>query len=238
MIQSMTGYGKSSLVCDNRKITVEIRSLNSKQLDILTRIPHRYSSIEPQIRSMITENIGRGKVDITITCDMTGAAPTSLNIELLKSYKSQIEELNKALGLAEPADWHATLLRLPDALKTDTDDEPGDNEISTVVHAAKMAIDALMEFRTQEGAKLRNFFASAIERIGALLKEVPKHEQARIEKIRARILDSLGGGMRQKPLRARTYFLHRETRYNRGEDAACRSSRILHAHDGQRRATR
>ena len=116
----MTGFGKAVAVFENKKITAEIKSLNSKQLDLAVRLPQTYRSSELDFRNEVAKTLERGKVDLLIYCeDIESANDHSINMPIVKKYKEQIEAMSKELNLPEPADWYATLLRLPDSIKND-----------------------------------------------------------------------------------------------------------------------
>lgn len=181
------------VIFNNKKITAEIKSLNSKQLDIAIRLPQAYREIELELRNMVAKSLERGKVDLFIYTEANDDSPTAtLNIPLIKSYKQQLQELALSLNVPEPQDWFATLLRLPEAIKTDSNsNEIEDGEIESIKQAVAQATEALIEFRTQEGNRLETFFRQKIDNIRNLLAEVAPHEADRITKIKARILDSL-----------------------------------------------
>lgn len=194
MILSMTGFGKAVKVFKNKKITVEIKSLNSKQVDMSMRMPQCYHEIELELRNNISSALQRGKIDVSIFCEVNeGSTPMSINIPLLKQYKSQIEEMSNELGIDKPEDWYATLLRMPEALKNEVNsaDSVDEEEFNVVRQVVKEAIDGLTEFRTQEGRRLELFFKDKIQAIQELLNEVPKYETVRVEKIKTRIKDAL-----------------------------------------------
>lgn len=189
----MTGFGKAIVPYKNKKITAEIKSLNSKQLDLSVRIPQVYREKELDLRNDVSRFLERGKVDLYISFETNNnnsvAAP--LNIPLLSSYKAQIEEMSQSLNIPLPIDWYATLLRLPDALKSDDGDVIDEEELNALSNAVNKAITALIDFRTQEGARLEIFFKEKIANIEALLKEVEPYEGERIAKIKSRIEDAL-----------------------------------------------
>lgn len=193
MILSMTGFGKAVKVFNNKKITVEIKSLNSKQVDMSVRLPQVYHELELELRNKISTALLRGKIDVNIFCEaIDNSTSVSINIPVLMQYKQQITAMSEQLGIEQPSDWYATLLRLPEALKSDTNsNEVSEEELTAVKEAVNEAIVALTEFRTQEGNRLQGFFAEKIEEIQSLLNEVPKYETARVEKIKNRIADSL-----------------------------------------------
>ena len=189
----MTGFGKAVAVFENKKITAEIKSLNSKQLDLAVRLPQTYRSSELDFRNEVAKTLERGKVDLLIYCeDIESANDHSINMPIVKKYKEQIEAMSKELNLPEPADWYATLLRLPDSIKNDNASaEVSEEEIATVSGVLANAIKALVEFRTQEGVRLEAFFREKIAAIQQLLNQVAQYEQQRVAKIKARIEEAL-----------------------------------------------
>jgi len=193
MILSMTGFGKAVKVFNNKKITAEIKSLNSKQVDMSMRLPQPYHEIELELRNKVSTSLQRGKIDVIIFCEtIDGNTPTSVNVPLLKQYKAQIEKMSNELDIDLPTDWYATLLRLPEALKSEVNNtEVSDEEFDAVRQTVDEAIESLTEFRTQEGRRLEQFFVEKIDAIQELLYEVPKYEGVRIEKIKTRISEAL-----------------------------------------------
>lgn len=191
MILSMTGFGKAVVEMNDKKITAEIKSLNSKQLDLTIRIPQQYRECELPLRSLVAAELERGKVDLAITIESNaGTSQSIINKSLASEYKKQIEELAQEIGIPEPEDWYSVLLRMPDIMKTEMPDMD-DAEKEALNDAVNNAIKELVAFRTQEGNRLELFFKEKIENIQQLLNEVPKYEQERIEKIRGRIVDAL-----------------------------------------------
>lgn len=193
MILSMTGFGKAVKEFNNKKITVEVKSLNSKQVDMSMRLPQAYHEIELELRNKISTTLQRGKIDVIVFCEtIDGNAPININIPLLKQYKSQIQTMSSELGIDLPTDWYATLLRLPDALKSEiNNNEVSDEELDAVRATVDEAVSALIDFRTQEGNRLGAFFTEKIEAIQELLNEVPLYETVRVEKIKTRIKEAL-----------------------------------------------
>ncbi len=191
MILSMTGFGKAVVEMNDKKITAEIKSLNSKQLDLTIRIPQQYRECELPLRSLVAAELERGKVDLVITVESNaGTSQSIINKSLAFEYKRQIEDLAQEIGVPEPEDWYSVLLRMPDIMKTEMPDMD-DAEKEALNDAVSNAIKELVAFRTQEGNRLEQFFKEKIENIQQLLNEVPKYEQERIEKIRGRIVDAL-----------------------------------------------
>ena len=193
MILSMTGFGKAVVIDNNRKITAEIKSLNSKQLDLAIRLPQAYREIELDLRNQVAHSLERGKVDLYIYTEaIDNASAVNLNLPLLKEYKAQIERMSEELNIPLPVDWYATLLRMPDAIKTDINGiDVDESELKAVIEAVEKAMEALIEFRTQEGARLQAFFTDKIANIQALLGEVDGYEAERVAKIKGRIQESL-----------------------------------------------
>lgn len=192
MILSMTGFGKSVVSLAGKKITAEIKSLNSKQLDLLVKLPQSYREKELELRNEVSRSLERGKVELFVTTELSEeTSAVNINIPIVSSYKSQIEKLSEELSLPLPNDWYATLLRLPDVMKSDSSDVVADEEYDALFKTVNQAINALMDFRKQEGDRLYNFFAEKISNIRKLLSEVEPYEKERVEKIKARIQDSL-----------------------------------------------
>ncbi len=192
MLYSMTGFGKAVVEIPNKKITVEIKSLNSKQIDIAARVPSVYRECELEIRNIIARRLERGKVDVTVSVETIAPDATMhLNIPVMGAYKTQIEEMSAALNIPLPDDWYATLLRLPDVMKTETQTELDEAESEALYSAVDKAVDALMAYRRTEGLKLEDFFTRRIDNISELLAQVPQYEVERVAKIRARISDTM-----------------------------------------------
>ena len=192
MIQSMTGYGKAVVAFKEKKIHVEIKSLNSKQLDLNTRIAPLYREKEMEMRQMVAEALIRGKVDMSVWVEKDMAVdPTPINAQLVENYYQQIKTIAEKTGIPAPEDWFYTLLRMPDVLtKTDTE-ELDDEEWAVVKGGVAEALKNLVDFRTQEGAALQKKFAEKIDNIGKLMGEIEPYEKSRVEKIKARIIDGL-----------------------------------------------
>lgn len=193
MIYSMTGFGRAQRQTTGRKFTVELRSLNSKQLDLSIRVPGSWREVEVSLRPELTAGLQRGKVECTVTAENIGAeASADLNIPVLKEYKRKLERMAQELELPVPEDWYATLLRLPDALHSQetTENEERQEQIA-IAEATMEALHNLQDFREREGLKLEMFFRSAIAAIGELLDRVEPFEKERVPKIRARIEEQL-----------------------------------------------
>ena len=192
MIQSMTGYGKSVVTYKGKKINVEIKSLNSKTLDLSTRIAPLYREKEMEIRQAITAQVVRGKVDFAIWIEKDAAADAApINPALTENYYNQIKAIARNSGIPEPQDWFATLLRMPDVLTRTETEVLDEEEWHAVRQAVDDAIGSLVSFRTQEGAALERKFREKVDNIEALLAEIEPYEKSRVEKIRVRIVEGL-----------------------------------------------
>ena len=192
MIQSMTGYGKSVVTYKGKKINVEIKSLNSKTLDLSTRIAPLYREKEMEVRQAITAQVVRGKVDFTIWTEKDAAVDAvPINAALTANYYNQIKTIAAANGIPEPTDWFATLLRMPDVLTRTEVEVLDEEEWKAVRRAVDEAIEGLVSFRIQEGAALERKFREKVDNIETLLAEIEPYEKSRVEKIRARIIEGL-----------------------------------------------
>ncbi len=196
MIQSMTGYGNVVVAYKDKKIHVEIKSLNSKQLDLQTRIAPLYREKEMECRAMVAEALIRGKVDMSVWIEKESAVDaTPVNAALVENYYHQLKDVAQKVGIPEPQDWLYTLTRMPDVL-TKTDVETlEDEEWAIVKGAVADALKNLVDFRKQEGAALQKKFTEKIDNIAQLLADIEPYEKGRVEKIKTRI----EGGLKQIP---------------------------------------
>ena len=193
MIQSMTGYGKATAELPDKKINVEIKSLNSKAMDMSARIAPLYREKEMEIRNEISRMLERGKVDFSLWIEKKDAEQlaTPINQELVEAYYKRIKEISASAGIPEPADWFATLLRMPDVMTKNETQELSDEEWAVAHVAVEEAIGHLIDFRKQEGAALEKKFREKIENIARLLESVAPYEQERVGKVKDRITDAL-----------------------------------------------
>ena len=192
MIQSMTGYGKAVVAYKDKKIHVEVKSLNSKQLDLNTRIAALYREKEMEMRQMVAEALIRGKVDMSVWIEKDMAVdPTPINATLVENYYQQIKSISEKTGIPVPEDWFYTLLRMPDVLTKTETEELEEEEWQTVKGAVSEALKNLVDFRTQEGAALQKKFTEKIDNIAILLAEIEPYEKSRVEKIKQRIVEGL-----------------------------------------------
>lgn len=192
MIQSMTGYGKSDAVFNGKKIHVEVKSLNSKALDLNARVAPLYREKEMEVRQLLAKAIERGKVDFTLWVekDETSVAAT-INPEAVKNYVAQIQDICNAQSLAMPQNVWDVVLRLPDATQTNAVEELTDDEWAVVLDAIQQAVAHLVDFRKQEGAALYKKFSEKLDNIERYLHEIEPYEKGRVEKIRQRLFDRL-----------------------------------------------
>ena len=188
----MTGFGKATVAYKEKKINVEVKSLNSKALDLSTRIAPLYREKEMEIRQFIAKNLERGKIDFSIWIEKDVVADaTPINMALVENYYQQIKKISAQTGIPEPADWYATLLRLPDVTtKTDVE-ELTDEEWKAAQQAIDEAVNHLIEFRRQEGAALQKKFTEKVDHIQALLASIEPYEKSRVEKIKTNIVNGL-----------------------------------------------
>ena len=192
MLYSMTGFGKSVTELPGKKVTIEVKSLNSKQADIAARIPSSLRQHELVMRNLISEKLVRGKIDLTVSIETRGGdVSQQFNVPVMEVYKAQIEETARQLGIPEPTDWFAMLMRFPDVLHVETLTEADQTEVDAVMSALTDALDALSAHRRAEGEKLEAFFAKRIDNISALLAQVPLYEGERTARVRARMEEGL-----------------------------------------------
>ena len=189
----MTGYGKAVRMFGNKKICAEIKSLNSKQLDLSTRIAPLYREKEMEVRALIAAELERGKVDFNLwTEEDASTAATPINTALVANYFEQLKTLEKECELPlSPITLAPMLLRMPDVLTRTATVELSDDEWAVASEAIREAIRCLVDFRRQEGAALEKKFREKIDNIEALLHAIEPYEKERVENIRSRILDNL-----------------------------------------------
>lgn len=191
MLTSMTGFGKASCELENKKLTIEIKSLNSKQLDISSRIPGFYKEKEIEIRNLIAQSLVRGKIDFSLYAEINGLEGNStINQEVVKGYFKQLNEIADNIGVQEKGDLLATIMRLPDTLKTERE-ELDEKEWKALSEAIKVALNDLNKFRLQEGVALEADINQRINNILNLLTEIEPLEAQRIERVKDRLKNNL-----------------------------------------------
>lgn len=191
MLLSMTGYGKATCDFADHKIAIEIKSLNSKGMDITTRIPNNYREKDVELRNLISQHVVRGKVDFLITLDNIAANSASqINTELMAAYLDQIVSAAQKLNIPLPANPMEILLKMPEVMRAEnTTLDP--EEWNAVLKGLDQAFAKFDAFRTQEGEALQRMFSEKLDTIEGLLAEVEPYESERIEKIRARLTENL-----------------------------------------------
>jgi uncharacterized protein (TIGR00255 family) len=190
MLKSMTGYGKATGTYNTKKISIEVRSLNSKSLDLNVRVAPIYKELESDFRKVIGIELDRGKVDLTISLDSTGETKSyAINQDLAKAYYKDLKAFNDAVD-EKTEDYLALILRMPDIFINEKD-ELSEEEKNWLINLLKEATDQLNVFRRQEGEALEKEFTERIEDIRRLLLEVPKYENERVTVIKERMRKSL-----------------------------------------------
>lgn len=190
MIKSMTGYGKKIVEFNNKKISVEIKALNSKQLDLATRLPGYFREKDIEIRNIIAQRLERGKIELQMfTENSDNGQNVILNKNLIKSYYNQLLDLKNELNVTE-TDIFQLVFRLPDSLKSDRE-EFDENEWKVVSETINLVIDEVNSFRKQEGSAMATDLEKHVDRISELLSDVQKPETERLIKIKKRIRENL-----------------------------------------------
>lgn len=191
MIKSMTGYGKSIAEVPQKKISIEIKSLNSKSLDLNTRLPWIYKEKESEIRNLVSQKLDRGKIDLSINFDVLDSEIIPIiNKNVVKNYYAQMKEISTELGINSENELLSIIMRLPDALKTEKPELPED-EWAVVKEKISDALDQLDGYRAEEGKSLEADLIRCIGKIIGYLEGVEKHEGDRIKRIRERLNSSL-----------------------------------------------
>ncbi len=189
MILSMTGFGKAEINTQNKKLTIEIKSLNSKQIDMNVRIPSAYRQKELSIRKTVAQSLNRGKIDIALFVEQTHSElSASINSEVVKAYYSDLKGIAKELDNTD--DIMSSIMRLPDVLKSKKE-EIDESEWTQIESLLSQAIDAITNYRADEGRILAEDFALRIENIRTSLNEIAAYEKSRIEKIKGSIREKI-----------------------------------------------
>jgi uncharacterized protein (TIGR00255 family) len=192
MIQSMTGYGKAVSIYGEKKINVEIKSLNSKSLDLSTRIAPIYREKEMEIRQIIGKALQRGKIDFSIWIEQdTIVEATPINALLVENYYKQIKEISKNTGIPEPEDWYSVLIKMPDVTTKPDKNDLEDEEWNVAERTIEEALQHLIDFRKQEGAALQKKFTEKVDNIEKLLANIEPFEKNRVPKIKEDIIKHL-----------------------------------------------
>ena len=191
MTHSMTGYGKAVIELPNKKITIGIKSLNSKQFDLFTRLPFIYREKEIALRNSLARRLIRGKVDLSINVEMIAKDVTSkIDHNVLSQYYHEIKRVAVALNIPQPEEWFTVLLRLPEVMRQEQE-ELNDEEWNIIEEAINTAVDETIAFRRQEGEMLFQVLTTKISNIRSLLEAVEPFEEERVEKVKSRIREGL-----------------------------------------------
>jgi len=191
MMKSMTGYGKAECELPNKKITIEVKSLNSKQLDINTRMPGLYKEKDISIRKAISDILGRGKVEFSMYLESLGEeSHATINAAIVRDYYQQLSALRDDLGIEEKTQLLDIIMRLPDTVKVERE-ELDEEEWKQIIKKVREALHNLDDFRIQEGNALFKDIEANIQSIQNLLPEVEPYEKERLDKVKERILDNL-----------------------------------------------
>ena len=245
MIQSMTGYGKASAEFQGKKINAEVKSLNSKALDLSTRLAPIYREKEMEVRALIAQALERGKVEFNLWIEQTEAQnAASINGELVANYYKQITDIAEKYDIDEPEDIWTALLRMPDVLSKTEVQELTEEEWAVAKGVVEKAIQQLVDFRKQEGLALQKKFEEKLDNIAALLASIEPFET--IAAVLAEENAEPGGcaaiyswsGVRPQPFGTGDDLLHRETGHQRGETASDQPPPLLPPDHGGRTRTR
>lgn len=191
MIKSMTGYGKSICDLNDKTVTIEVKALNSKQLDIYTRIPSVYREKDLEMRNIISQRLKRGKIELSVTIEITDAKNAgTINIPVVKEYYQQLKELGSELNIDYNDAILSVIMRLPESLKLDKDELDAD-EWKKVEASLNKALDSVDEFRKQEGAALKKDILAKAESINSTIELLKPHEEERMHLVRQRLTNGL-----------------------------------------------
>ena len=190
MIQSMTGYGKAELNLKNANFTIEVRSLNSKQIDANVKMSSIYRDKEIGLRKLLSEKLQRGKIELSIWRESSdSSAKYTLNTELIKEYFSQIQEVTRSLSI-NSSDIMPSLLKMPEVL-VKGEEKAEDNEWEEIAKGIDIAIGNILQFRLDEGEKLENDITERINKLSTLLIDISPFAKGRIEKVKKSLADKL-----------------------------------------------
>lgn len=192
MIYSMTGYGRAVAMYQDKKICVEVRSLNGKAMDLSTRMAQQFKGREMEVRSYLTAMLERGKVDFALWVEQNGKDETpSVNKDVMRCYIEQLHEASQQLNISLPQNIMEVVLRMPDVISRKENYEVSDEEWAVAKEAMERAVSDLLSFRKQEGEALYAKFRTKIDNIAQLLATVEQYETERVAKIKSRIVDNL-----------------------------------------------
>ncbi len=191
MIQSMTGFGKAICEFENKKIVVELKSLNSKQLDVSTRLSSVYREKDIEIRNELSQQLERGKIDCSVYVDNnTSETANRINVETFQRYVDQLSDIAEKTGIEKPTNWFEVIFRFPDVMKNESPELTAE-EWATVKKTLVECIVQLQQFRQQEGRALHTVLLQKIKNIQDCLDQTVEFENERIDKIKQRLFDNL-----------------------------------------------
>lgn len=195
MLMSMTGFGKATASIGNLKISAEIKSLNSKQMDLSVRLPYSFRQQELEVRGVISRRLERGKADLVVSVESAQGTPTAtastINGEVIGQYISQLRTVSEELGEPLPADLISLCLRLPESVTNPVAAEADAEQLQTLSAVVSEAVELLMQHRCAEGLELEKFFTVRLDAISALMDEVTPYESERLERIRQRLQEGI-----------------------------------------------
>lgn len=192
MILSMTGYGKAVLNFTDKKVNIEIKALNSKTLDLTTKIASPYREMEMEIRKLLTTNLLRGKIDFSLWIEKDeNHNPDNINVALIRKYYHQLTDISQQTGIPLPQDWYHILLRMPEVITTAGVHEVTEQEKQTIMQGITQATQELYDFRKQEGQNLEKTFREKVQNIQQLLYQIESFEGERITRIKEKISEGL-----------------------------------------------
>ena len=187
MIASMTGYGKATFANENLKVTVEIKSVNSKQLDLTLRLPAIFRDQETTLRNSLSQVLERGKIEVSVVYEnIREASPVKINEEIIRQYKKELDKLIVELNLPQPGEYLSTLLKMPEVMTT-CSPEAAEDENETLIKTVLEAAEIFRQSRIKEGKGLYDFFFDKVEKIRGYLQLTEKFEKGRVEKIREKL---------------------------------------------------
>ena len=187
MIASMTGYGKATFANENLKVTVEIKSVNSKQLDLTLRLPAIFRDQETTLRNSLSPVLERGKIEVSVVYEnIREASPVKINEEIIRQYKKELDKLIVELNLPQPGEYLSTLLKMPEVMTT-CSPEAAEDENETLIKTVLEAAEIFRQSRIKEGKGLYEFFFDKVEKIRGYLQLTEKFEKGRVEKIREKL---------------------------------------------------
>ncbi len=197
MVRSMTGYGKCDFFYGNKKIIIEARSLNSKQMDMSIRLPGAYRDRELELRHMVSERLHRGKVDLSVSLEENDQVSSAINSKVVKQYYQQLASIARDLEISDAGNFLSIVMRFPDTLETKKQ-EIDDEEWKQLFKCMNEVISQLDNYRKEEGQALQKDIEKRVDKIASSISQVEAYEQGRINKIKKRLEDSINEHLNNK----------------------------------------